>query len=156
MPQETSSLRTRIDMPTPLICLAAKGVSRDAESGTISVFSIFEQITPVGLPAFIPEAAVFALWRRDAGDPPNNPMRFEIRNNETLILGTDWTVGFGDAPLNRSIIGLAGVVIREPGDLHFQFVHADAVVARYTIQVNAPAPQVVEAGAPAAQGQQAG
>jgi hypothetical protein len=128
----------------PILCFAAKGIVRDADSGTISAFSILEDLQPAGFPAVLPEAAVFALWRREPDEPAVVPLRFELRNNENVIVDGDWTVDFGSSRANRSVLNLQGVLVREPGVLSFNFVRDGAVITSYSVAVAAP-PTRVEA-----------
>ncbi len=127
------------------VCLAAKGVVRDAETNTISVFSILEQIGAVGFPFIFQELGVLALWRRSQEDPSSFDLVFSITNNNTR-LGQETTVriAFEQGTVHRSIITLQGVVVAEPGELRFSFSQNGAQVATYAIVVRPPEHRVVE------------
>jgi hypothetical protein len=128
-----------------IICLAAKGVVRDADTGNISVYSILEQFNAEGFPFFVQELALLATWKRKQNDPPDVDLRVKVRNNDRVLSNEPIRVTFGDKLLNRSIVNLRGLVVHEVGALHFEFVHDDKVIANYSIDIQAPAPRALPA-----------
>jgi hypothetical protein len=123
----------------PTVCLAAKGLVRDARTNNVSVYSILEQVTPAGFPAFIPEVEALAVWQKEAGDDGPIPLTFRVMNNQHQLESLGLTVAFGAAPRHRSMVGLTGLIIREPGELRFEFLRDDQVIASYTVAIDAPA-----------------
>jgi hypothetical protein len=121
-----------------LICLAAKGVIRDANSNNVSVFSILEQLTPEGFPAFMQELDVLSVWQRDAGDPKDQELRFVVRLNKTEKIAVKVELRFGEALINRNIANLRGIVVDEPGELSFSFSQGKKTLAQYAVVVKAP------------------
>ena len=130
-----------------IICLAAKGVVRDAETGTISVYSILEQINAEGFPFFVQELALLAMWKREQDDPADIDLRVNVRNNNRVLSNEPFRVAFGEMPLNRSIVNVRGLVVHEPGEVHFEFLRDNQVIAHYSVDVRAPAPRAVSAQA---------
>jgi|SRR2546421_2694326 len=132
-------------MLTPIVCLAARGVIRDAETSTISVFSILERMAPVGFPVFVGELAVLVMWTKAAGDPDQFDVQFVIRNNAAEVMRGPFHIDFAGTPVHRSILRAQGVVVTEPGALRFSMLLGDVEVAHYEVVVAAPAPAVAAA-----------
>ncbi len=118
-----------------VLFLTAKGVIRDVATNNISVFSILESIQGETLPFFIQELGVFAMWKRDAGDPAAYDLEFIITNNNERFNAMNVKVDFGSGLSHRTTINIAGVVVQEAGYLSFEIRAGDRVVASYTIDV---------------------
>jgi len=123
-----------------LVFFAAKGVIRDVATNNISAFSILESLQGETLPFFVQELGVFAMWRRDAGDPSTFDLEFVIRNNATRFNSMPVNVNFGQGLAHRTTINVAGVVVHEAGQLTFEFRSGDNILASYTIDVSLQAP----------------
>lgn len=128
-----------------VVFFAAKGVIRDVVTNNISVFSILEAIQNEVSPFFVQELGVFAMWRRDPGDPSTYELEFVIRNNDSRFNAMPVKVNFGEGLAHRTTINVSGVVVHEAGKLTFEFRHGEDVVASYAIDVSiqppaAPAP----------------
>lgn len=134
-----------------VLCLAARGIVRDAETGTISTYSILEQIGSEGMPFFFQDLSVLAMWKREEGDPPDLDVQFRLRNNDQVLLASPVRISFGAGRLHRSIIGLKGLIVREVGEVHFEFLQGEAELCSYSVEVSAPAPRATTGTAPATQ-----
>lgn len=130
-------------MPRSVICLAAKGLVRDVETNTISVFGILEQLNPDALPAFIPEAGVFVLWRRVGNEGPSD-VTFVCRNNQLELARQVIRVDFENQQACRSLIGLRGMPVHEAGSVSFEFRQdgVDQPLALYEIMITPPRARV--------------
>jgi len=129
-----------------ILCFAAKGVIRDAETGTISVYSILEQLNAEGFPFFMQEMGVLGVWKREAGDAADIDLQVRIRNNDRVLLNGPVRVAFADKQLHRTIVNFRGLVVQEVGQVHFEFVRNDNVIASYSIDIQAAAAQALPAG----------
>lgn len=118
-----------------VLFLAAKGVVRDVTTNNISVFSILESIQGETFPFFIQELGVFAMWKRDPGDPAVHDLEFIIRNNDERYNAMKVKVEFGSGLSHRTTINIAGVVVQDVGYLSFEIRAGDRVVASYVIDV---------------------
>lgn len=123
-----------------IVFFAAKGVIRDANTNNISAFSILESLQGETLPFFIQELGVFAMWRRDAGDPGSYELQFVVRNNEELYNSMTVGINFDRALAHRTTVNVGGIVVREAGKLSFEFRLGDEVLASYVMDVTAPPP----------------
>lgn len=131
-------------MPTCGLCVAAKGIVRDAQNNTISIFSILENITPSGFPVFIQDIGVLTVWKKSETDPPEIDLTFRIVNNQREVITGPLRINFHEGLLHRSIISLSGVIVHEPGQLSFLFNYLDQTLARYDVAVSTPSPQVTQ------------
>lgn len=125
-------------MLTQIISVAARGVVRDAQTNNISIFSILEQINPTGFPLFISDLAVLFVWSKAPGDPEVYDTEFVVRNNAIELMRRPYRIDFAGAAINRSIVSVQGLVVREPGALRFSTLIDDAEVAHYHVAVSAP------------------
>jgi hypothetical protein len=121
-----------------LLCLAARGIIRDATTNNVSVFSILEQFNAAGFPVVVPNVECLVVWQREAGDDALVPLTLKVMNNNVELASADVTVEFGQAQRHRTMVTFNAIVIREPGNLRFEFVRDDAVLASYSIEVAAP------------------
>lgn len=138
-------------MPNSFLCLAARAVIRDAQTNSISVFNIVEQITPQALPALIPDVAVVAFFWREAHDDAQAdiPIRFRAVNNLREILTINTSINFRDTNLHRSIVTITPLLIHEPGFVEFTFARDNNVLASYRVEITpAVQAQVVQPPVP--------
>jgi len=122
----------------PLICLAAQGIVRDAETNNISAFSILEQLNPAGFPAFVATMGFLVIWRKAEGDPEQYDGEFRIHNNATELLRQPIRIDFEGSPSHRSIVGMGGLVLQEPGTLRFSIWVGGNELAHYEVKVTNP------------------
>jgi hypothetical protein len=125
----------------PILCVAARGIIRDAASNNVSIFSILEELRPDGFPSLLSEVQVLGLWAREPGDPEVTNLTLRIANNEIEVLRSDLSVQFQTSTRHRSIVTIGTLVIQQPGQLTFTFRRGDDLLASYTIAINAPAQQ---------------
>lgn len=128
------------------LCLLARGVIRDAETETISVFSIFENVTTEGFPFLIQELALLVFWHIDEEDPDVHQIEFRIFNNDDLLYEGEKRLDFDGTQTNRSITRINGLTVQNPGVLRFVLQEQDGDArAEYEITVRGPEPEVDEA-----------
>ena len=128
-------------MPRPVLCFPARGIIRDARTGNISAFSIFEQINAENFPVFIQSLDVLALWRREPTDQSDIDLQFRVRNNEHTLIELPVRIPFSDHTFHRSIVNLSGIVVQEAGELHFEFLHGEHVLTSYLIDILVRSPR---------------
>lgn len=121
----------------PMFCIAAKGVVRDADTNTMSLHTILEDISAEGFPFLVQEAAVLATWRTEAADRKPIELQFQVLNNDLSLLKQSIVVPI-DKPFSRTIIRLNGIVVKAPGELRFVFSRKDIEVLSYAVRVAAP------------------
>ena len=123
------------------LMLCAEGVVRDAESNTVSVYNIFEEISSATFPVIIPKMFMLLITQRDpAQDPPGPAASIRIQLDNDLLDETDVQVNFQEKSRNRFILGVGGLVITRPGRLRFIASVANARMAEYTVTVQKLSP----------------
>lgn len=130
----------------PNLCVAAMGVVHDSATNNVSLFNILEELRPAGFPLFVQQIGVLAMWEREAGDPEHIDLTFVLRNNDQQLAELPVAVAFGVARRHRTLLGLGGIVVQQPGELVAEFRRDGAVVASYIVHVVAPAAAAVNAG----------
>lgn len=138
-------------MPECFVCLVAKNVTRDADSNAVSLFHIIEDISPLGLPFFIPEIAALTMWRVEENDPDKIEIQFRVRNNEETLVSSPLILDFSNnVRTHRSVVNISPLLVKEVGTLKFEYLHNNEVVAHYSVRVRAADPAVVVDQAPPA------
>lgn len=126
------------------LMLCAQGVIRDAETNNISVFAIFENITPEGLPLLIPRFMVLAFLERDDSDPSEIKCSLRITLGEETILEQVLDINFQDKKRNRTIINIGGLPVSKQGTLETSLWLANEMLNQYKIEVKEPRKPKVE------------
>lgn len=126
------------------LMLCANGVIRDAETNNISVFTIFENITPEGLPLLIPRFTVLAFLERDDSDPSEIKCSLLITLNEETILKQALDINFQDKKRNRTIVNISGLPIAKQGTLETSLWFNDNMLNRYKVDIKEPRRPKVE------------
>jgi hypothetical protein len=135
------------------LMLCAEGVVRDAESNTVSVYNIFEEIRSATFPVIIPKLFILLITQRDpAQDPPTPAASIRIQLDSDLLDETKMEVNFQDKSRNRFILGVGGLVVTRPGTLRFIANVAHARMAEYTVTVQKVGPPEVRPVEATAQG----
>ena len=124
--------------------LCADGVIRDAETNNISVFTIFENITPEGLPLLIPRFMILAFLQRDDSDPSEIKCTLRITLNEEKILEQALDINFQGKKRNRTIINIGGLPIAKQGTLNTSLWLDNEILNQYKIEVAEPRKPKVE------------
>jgi len=120
------------------LMLCADGVIRDAETNNISVFKIFETITPEGLPLLIPRFMVLAFLERDDSDPSEIKCSLQITLSEETILEQVLDINFQGKKRNRTIINIGGLPVRKQGTLETSLWLDNEKLNHYNIEVAEP------------------
>ena len=115
--------------------ICAERVVRDANSNTVSIFEVVEEIQSPGFPRLVP--MIMAVWvlERDAGDPQQPPAALRLIHNGAELHRTDLTVDFQDVNRTRAFVRLGGLVLPGPGTLRFSFLLDGEERAFYNIEV---------------------
>jgi len=119
--------------------LCADRVIRDAQSNSISVINIFEEIKPEGLPLFISRFMVFVLLKRKTDEDPSKircKLRIAIGSNNLLehVLNID----FQDKKRNRTIVNIGGLVIPSSGILETSIWLDERMLNTFQVEIREP------------------
>jgi hypothetical protein len=115
--------------------VVSEGVSRDAETNTMSIFHIIENINSPSFPLFIQKLVVLNLFERLSVDPPIFDSTVRVLINELQLHEVPIRINFEDKLKSRAILTVGGLVIPNPGTLIFNFVHDTRTIAQYKIEV---------------------
>jgi hypothetical protein len=142
MDKSCSRLKGRTTLIRPLLTLVAVAVIRDAESNSISAFSILDGIVPVSLPLFMQNLSFLVFWRRDQQDPADMGATFTVSLNGNALATQVMSVNFGNGLRHRTVANLGGLVVPASGPLTFSLRLDNEVLAEYVVDVVAPQVQV--------------
>ena len=116
--------------------LMARGIVRDVDTNSTSIFNIIENMAVVGFPVFVPEISFYAYLVREPVDPPTMECIFTIRLDNKIILETHVKSEFEDQLANRLTIHIAGMPIPSPGTLIAELKSKNGEpVASYDVQI---------------------
>ncbi len=122
------------------LCFAAAATIRDAETNLMSIFSLVEDMTFVGLPGVIANLSCVALWERDREDPDSVNGTFDLMLDRDPLAHADIRTDFAGTMRNRTVVNIGGIVISRSGTVHVRFTLQGGQIAEYYFQINAPAP----------------
>src|SRR5690349_1315053 len=108
-------------------CLVAQGITRDADSDTISIYNILEGVAAEGFPLFVGHLSFFCLLEKTANEPNEYTGIFSISLGGTELASQPVPLNFGGRQRNRVIIRIPGTVLPNPGDLVFRLVIPDRI-----------------------------
>ena len=106
-------------MITSRLMFCAEGAVRDAQSNTISVFNISEEIQAGNFPAFVPRTAVVVFLERENGDPGQVNLTLTISLGEETLNSFPVAIDFAEKLRNRLITDIRGLPVPGPGTLTF-------------------------------------
>jgi hypothetical protein len=117
---------------TLVVC--AESVVRDAETNSISVFNILEDISSAAFPVALPKLSVLFILERDLSDPEQATCLITLRMGNHPIGQATIEGDFEGKLRTRAILVAQGVVISEPGILTIDVVVNETVVGSWDIR----------------------
>ncbi|MCH8151497.1 MAG: hypothetical protein IH830_03885 [Planctomycetes bacterium] len=119
-----------------LIVVAEDAVT-DKERNNVSIFNVRDSILTPGFPLIFPRLVVVAFTERDLeSDPDDVDLRLRISVAGGKKLGEVTTgISYQDKKRNRLIVRVDGLVVNEPGLVHFAIYHGRSRLGRYSIDV---------------------
>lgn len=117
------------------LAIAAESIVRDAETNTVSIFKVLEEIATPGFPLVIPTMMVVFVLERDSDDAdPQNPALVIWSGGEETSR-TSISVQFKGKPRTRAFVRLNGLTVPGPGDLKFALEIAGSEKGAWSIPV---------------------
>jgi hypothetical protein len=126
-------------MITSRLMFCSHGAVRDAETNTISVFSIWEEMQAATFPLFIQRFFVVAFLAREQGDGAQSRLTLNISLGDQLLNTFPIAVDFGDKLKSRLITEVNGLPIPGPGTLRFEVLENERLINAWDIGVTAAA-----------------
>lgn len=123
-------------MITSKYVLCAERVIRDADTNSVSIIDVLDEIQTPGFPRLIPRImAVWVLERDSLEDTQQPAASFHILLNDEELHQGDLNVDFQGVLRTRSFLTLGGLVIPGPGTLTMSFRIEEEEVASYWMKV---------------------
>lgn len=111
----------------------------DAQTNSISIFNLLEEITAIGVPFLIPKLSFFILLRREELEPNESTCTLIIRNNDSELIRHSIQINFQRKLNNRLIATFGGLLINATGNVSVTLVDAEnAQLGTWRIGINAP------------------
>lgn len=119
------------------LCLLARGVIRDAETNSISVFRIIEEFRSSNFPIFVHELAFFASFIRDDDDPTSMDNTLRLRIEDVVLIPIPVTSNFEDKKANRLIVSINALLLPQPGLFTAELQSQDGtIIAHYEVRLS--------------------
>jgi len=119
-----------------LISLCCDDIIRDAETNSISIHSIIEEITGEGFPLVLPRFCIFYLFEKENGDVNSKAHTLIISLDEKEVHRLPITVDFQDKGRSRNIIKIGGFAFLNPGSLKIELKFEDQLLSFIELPVN--------------------
>jgi len=132
-------------MITCKLLLCAQGVVRDAETGGISIYNIFEGIQVASFPFFIQQMDIFGLFTRIPEDDAQYDVSFRVALGDTELVTGNLLLDFGNKFRNRAVLHIQGLIVPQPGQMTVSAQHADTLLGTYELTVEQILPPRLEA-----------
>lgn len=116
--------------------IAAKGIIRDVETNTMSIYNVYDEIIPQSFPVLLSNFEFLAMFWREPGDPPTITHNIRITLDEDELFTDKMDSVFGDKMGNRLKFRINGLAILHPGKLTVTLTGADgSIECEYYIKV---------------------
>ena len=126
------------------ICLLADGVVRDSVTNNVSVFNIFEEITPERMPFVVPRIVAYTLLEREETDPAQIEILVKIKNNDETAFERNIPVDFRGLRRDQLINTFAGMPVRNSGVLSLEIHFGEELLSSYDVLINPPRQPIAE------------
>jgi Family of unknown function (DUF6941) len=123
-------------MITSKLMLAARGVVRDAEDGSISVFNIVEGLKVVAFPVLLPELTILTYLSRLPEDKEKLEGTIHLTLGEKELFSFPVSVDFQGKLRARQIGKIQGLVFSTPGEVRISLVIDGKEMNEYTFTVD--------------------
>lgn len=138
------------------LLVVAEDAVTDGERNIVSLFNVIEGGQSAGFPLVIARLVVVAITERDVESDPNEVdlrLRIGVAGGKKLSDVTT-RISYQGRKRNRLTVRVNGLVIAEPGRVHFDIYHDKRRLDRYSIEVeHLDKPQIkVESEAPKKKG----
>lgn len=110
------------------IALSCEDIIRDAETNSISIHNIIEELNAERIPFIIPKFAIFYLIEKEEGDNEEEKAKLVIKNGDKDLQTFPISIGFQDKIRNRNIIKIGGLPISVPGELSVELKKEDDTI----------------------------
>ena len=126
-------------------CVLCENIVRDAETNTISLISIIEQLNSPAFPLFLHKVGALIVLIRDEGDPDQTQMTMRLLIEEREVFSNNVQVGFQGRSQTRAIFRFNGIIIPNPGQARIEFTIDEQVVGSWPFVINNIASQLPSA-----------
>lgn len=118
-----------------LINLCCEDIIRDADTNTISIHNIIEELNVESIPFIIPRFSVLYLIQREAGDEANSEKSLLLKIGDKEIKSFPIPINFEDKERTRNVIKIGGLPISLPGMLTVELNDGETVLSTISIPI---------------------
>ena len=121
-----------------ILFTVSEGASIDQATNAVSIYTIVENIEPVGLPVMMQKIVITLIVVREESDPESIDGTISVLNNETPI-HDKWParIEFNGRLSARLMITINGFLVQHPGELVFKY-ESDIIDELFTLTVSNP------------------
>lgn len=119
-----------------LISLCCDDIIRDAETNSISIHSIVEEISGEGFPMVFPRFCIFYLFQKETGDINSKGHTLIISLDEKELHKLPLIIDFQEKEKCRNIIKIGGFAFLNPGMLKIELKDEDRLLSLIELKVS--------------------
>lgn len=130
-----------------LLAACAEQVIRNADTNTVSIISIIEELTIPRLPGVLVALNAFFFLERDPADPENPACIIRLKLDDQLLQEFPANANFQGKLRTRAFVTIGNIVISGPGVLSVSIAEANQQdpLGTWPIRVTLTAPPVAQA-----------
>lgn len=121
-----------------ILATVSEGISIDQTTNTVSLFAIYDEITPEQLPAIVPRIQAFYLLKRSEDDSNEPAGELHVLINNRKVGGGPVPINFLDRMRLRSVVTLSGLPLPEFGLLTFVLIVDGKELSRIEVSILQP------------------
>ncbi|MBZ5552033.1 MAG: hypothetical protein LAO21_04885 [Acidobacteriia bacterium] len=124
------------------LALCAESVVKDADTNSISVFNIFEEMVPSGFPFALPKMNCLFFTEFHGEQGQIVPASLRITWGETELFKRPIQIDFRENFTSRLIFHFHGMPIQGPGTVRVALIHEDQDIGGWSFEIReAPQPE---------------
>ena len=129
-----------------ILLTCAESTLLDANTNRVSLINIYDELVSPQFPFLIPLFSVLAITEKVDGEQDEGFCTIRISLGSQTILDAPVLVNYQGSDIHRSMLGLRGLVIAEPGVLRVQLLHNEEEIGVWQIPVKQLTPSVTVNG----------
>ena len=118
------------------LAVCAETIIRDAETNSISIINVLEELPGHGFPLLMPKLSCLFMFRRNADDPSELDGQITFKIDDEHIISGPIHVNFQGGLRHRQIVVMRGFVIARPGIVRAAVVFEDRELGAWEIHAH--------------------
>lgn len=118
-----------------IISLCSEDIIRDADTNSISIHNIIEELNVESIPFIIPKLSLFYLFQKEKGDENKYETTLTLKIGEKELQTFKIPINFQGKERTRNTIKIGGLPISLPGYLTVELKHSNNTLSELSIPI---------------------